>query len=52
VLIKFYITVVSSLGSTSLITNEEQRVEVKRKFQKWYNSMRRLDHRIERVSWN
>lgn len=38
--------------SFKLISNEEQRVEFKRKFQKWYNSMRKLNPKIEKVSWD
>lgn len=38
--------------SFRLIPNEEERLKVKRKFQKWYNSIRKLDPKIERVNWN
>lgn len=34
------------------VSNEEQKTEVKRKFQKWYNLMRKLNPKIEKVDWD
>jgi len=38
--------------SFKLIPNEEERVEVKREFQKWYNSMKKFNPKIEKVDWD
>jgi len=38
--------------SYKLVSVENQRIETKKKFQKWYNSMRRLNLKIERIDWN
>jgi len=38
--------------SYKLVSAENQRIETKKKFQKWYNSMRRLNPKIERVDWD
>jgi len=35
-----------------LIPNEEQRIKVKGEFQKWYNSMRKLNPKIEKIDWD
>jgi hypothetical protein len=37
--------------SYKLVSAENQRIETKKRFQKWYNSMRRLNPKIERVNW-
>ena len=38
--------------SYKLVSVENQRIETKKKFQKWYTSMRRLNPKIERVDWD
>lgn len=38
--------------SFRLIPNEKQRTKVKKEFQKWYNSMRRLNPKIEKIDWD
>lgn len=38
--------------SYKLVSVESQRIEIKKKFQKWYNSMRKLNPKIEKVDWD
>lgn len=38
--------------SYKLVSVESQRIEIKKKFQKWYNSMRKLNSKIEKVDWD
>ncbi len=38
--------------SFRMISDKEKRIEVKRKFQRWYNSMRKLNPNIEKVEWD
>lgn len=35
--------------SYKLVSNETQRIETKKKFQKWYNAMKRFNPKIERI---
>ena len=35
-----------------LIPNEKQRTRVKGEFQKWYNSMRKINPKIEKIDWD
>jgi len=38
--------------SYKLVSDENQRIETKKKFQKWYNSIRRLNPKIEKVDYD
>ena len=38
--------------SFKLISNKEQREEIKRKFQEWYSAMKKLNPKLERINWS
>ena len=37
--------------SFKFVSNENEKVEIKRQFKEWYNSMKKLNPKLEKVEW-